>query len=144
MDQRPAGARSGRNSARTRRRASGILHPLAGRDGGMVSAELAVAIPAVLLVLACCLAGLAAAIDQIRCVDAARVAGRAAARGESADTIRSLALQAAPAGATVAVERWGGDAVVVVRARTGGWGGFVPAWTLSSSASTPIEGAGWR
>ena len=49
----------------------------------MVTAELAVAIPAVVLVLAMCLAGVTAGIDQIRCVDAARVAARSAARGDT-------------------------------------------------------------
>lgn len=125
------------------RRASTTVRRWAHLQCGMVTAELAVAIPAVMLVLACSLAGLAAGIDQIRCVDAARLAGRAAARGESIDTVRALALEAAPAGATVDVERWGGDAVVVVRASTGGWGGFVPVWTLSATATTPVEGAGW-
>jgi hypothetical protein len=107
----------------------------------MVTAELAVAIPAVVLVLACCLAGLLAGVDQIRCVDAARLASRAAARGESVEVVRAAALEAAPAGASVHVERWGGNAVVIVRARTGGWGGLVPSWTLSSTATTPVEEA---
>lgn len=108
----------------------------------MVTAELAVAIPAVVLVLALCLAGLRAGVDQVRCVDAARIASRAAARGEPVKTVRDLALRAAPAGATVHVERWGDDAVVVVRARTGGWGGVVPSWILTSTATTPVEESG--
>jgi hypothetical protein len=105
----------------------------------MVTAELAVAIPAVVLVLALCLAGLLAGVDQIRCVDAARIGSRAAARGESVAATRDLALRAAPSGSTVHVERWGDDAVVVVRTRTGGWGGLVPSWTLTSTATTPVE-----
>lgn len=119
-----------------------MAHRPGWRESGMVTAELAVAIPAVVLVLACCLAGVLAGIDQVRCVDAARLAGRAAARGESVAAVRELALRAAPSGATVHVERWGDDAVVVVRARTGGWGGVVPSWTLSSTATTPIEDSG--
>jgi hypothetical protein len=91
------------------------------------------------LVLACCLAGVLAGIDQIRCVDAARIASRAAARGDSLERVRSLALQAAPRGAAVHVQRWGGDASVVVTARTGGWGGLIPSWELSSIATTPVE-----
>lgn len=112
------------------------------RESGMVTAELAVAIPALVLVLACCLAGVLAGVDQIRCVDAARLAARAAARGEGVEQVRALALRAAPRGASVHVERWGGNAAVVIRARTGGWGGLVPSWELTSTATTPVESPG--
>ena len=47
----------------------------------MVSAELALTVPAVLLVLAICLTALSLGVDQVRCEDAARVAARAASRG---------------------------------------------------------------
>ncbi|MFM6847911.1 MAG: TadE family type IV pilus minor pilin [Terrabacter sp.] len=104
----------------------------------MVTAELAVAIPSVVLVLALCLVAVNAAVDQIRCIDAARVASRAAARGDDADRIRSLAAQAAPAGASVAVAGRGGFVRVTVTARTGGWGGL-PGWDLEASAETPVE-----
>lgn len=107
----------------------------------MVTAELAVAIPAVVLVLVCCLAGLLATVDQIRCVDAARIASRAAARGDPVDRVRALALEAAPQGASVSVEQWGGSAAVLIRAETGGWGGLVPTWQVTARATTPIEDA---
>lgn len=42
------------------------------RETGSVSAELALAVPALVLVLALCLTGLALATDQVRAVDAAR------------------------------------------------------------------------
>jgi hypothetical protein len=106
----------------------------------MVTAELAVAIPALVLVLAMCLAALRAAIDQIRCVDAARVAARSAARGDDPARVRWLAVASAPDGASVSVV--GSSTVeVTVTARTGGWGGVVPAWTLSASAVAPAESA---
>lgn len=86
-------------------------------DGGMVSAELALVIPALLLVLACCLSGLGLAVDQLRCVDAARVAARAASRGEPPAEAIDLARRLAPAGAEVTVARPDGETVrVVVRA----------------------------
>jgi len=69
-----------------------------------VSAELALALPALVAVLALCLTGLGLAVDQIRCVDAARIAARAAARGEPVDAVRELALQVAPDGATAEVD----------------------------------------
>lgn len=112
------------------------------RESGMVTTELAVAIPALVLVLVCCLAGVLAGVDQIRCVDAARIAARAAARGDGIERVRALALQAAPRGASVHVEHWGRNAAVVVRARTGGWGGLVPSWELTSTATTPVESPG--
>lgn len=108
----------------------------------MVTAELAVALPAVVLVLTCCLAGLLAAVDQIRCVDAARIASRAVARGDPVERVRALALQAAPQGARVFVNQWGRDASVVVRAQTGGWGGVIPTWEITSTATTPVETGG--
>ncbi|GAB3886397.1 TadE family type IV pilus minor pilin [Terrabacter terrigena] len=104
----------------------------------MVTAELAVAIPSVVLVLALCLVAVQAAIDQIRCIDAARIASRAAARGDDDGRVRSLAAQAAPSGARVAVTGGGGAARVTVTARTGGWG-VLPGWDLEATAETPVE-----
>lgn len=112
----------------------------------MVTAELAVALPSVVLVLALCLVAAKAAVDQIRCIDAARVASRAAARGDDPARVRALAAASAPAGATVDVARAGagvgggaGGAVrVTVSVRTGGWGAL-PGWDLSASAVTPVE-----
>lgn len=104
----------------------------------MVTAELAVAIPSAVIVLALCLVAVNAAVDQIRCIDAARIASRAAARGDDADRVRSLAALAAPSGARVAVTGSGGSVRVTVTARTGGWGAL-PGWDLEASAETPVE-----
>ena len=112
------------------------------RDGGMVTAELAVAIPAVVLVLVACLAGLGAAVDQVRCVDAARLGSRAAARGDSPERVTELARAGAPPAAAVTLSRQGDLAVVTVQVRTGGWGGVLPAWTVSATARTPVEQGG--
>lgn len=79
----------------------------------MVSAEIAVALPALLVLLALALGVLTLAIDGIRCVDAARVGARAAARG---DPGAEAARRAAPAGAAVAVGRQGDTVTVTVRA----------------------------
>lgn len=82
----------------------------------MATAELALALPAVVLVLALCLSGLALAVDQVRCEDAARVAARAASRGESPALVRDLALARAPHRSVVTVSDSGGTVLVVVRA----------------------------
>ncbi|MEO6998436.1 MAG: TadE family type IV pilus minor pilin [Terracoccus sp.] len=108
-------------------------------DAGMVTAELAVAIPAVVLVLAMCLAALGAVIDQVRCVDAARLGARAAARGDPPPEVRALAARAAPEGAQVSVGTARGEVRVVIIATTGGWAGFVPSWNLVATATTPVE-----
>ena len=112
----------------------------------MVTAELAVALPAVVLVLGACLAGVSAGIDQIRCVDAARLGARAAARGDSAAASRAAALAAAPEGAVVTIGAGGGQAAgvvrVVVEARAGGWGGVLPSWSLRAEAIGPVETGG--
>jgi hypothetical protein len=113
------------------------------RDLGMVTAELAVALPAVVLVLAICLAGVSAGIDQIRCVDAARLGARAAARGDTAGASRAAALTAAPPGAVVTIAAAGGQGdgvvTVLVEARAGGWGGVLPSWSLRAEATGPTE-----
>lgn len=86
------------------------------RQGGMVTAETAVTIPAVLVVLAIALTGLAAGVDQVRCVEAARVAARALARGDPADRARALAAATAPPGARMVFSVDGRTATVTVSA----------------------------
>ena len=68
-----------------------------------MTAELAVAVPAVLLVLAACLGGLRLGVERVRLAEAAAQEARAAARGEPYGPDR---------GGTVVV-RHEGDAVCV-------------------------------
>ena len=63
-----------------RRRPDGPGCP--ARERGMATAELAVAMPAVAMVLLLVLSGVSAGVTQLRVTDAARVAARAAAIGE--------------------------------------------------------------
>lgn len=53
-------------------------------DQGSISAEFAAVVPAVLLVLACCLGGLQLGGQQIRLQDAAAATARSLARGDPA------------------------------------------------------------
>lgn len=108
-------------------------------EEGMVTAELAVAIPAVVLVLAMCLAGVTAGIDQIRCVDAARLAARSAARGDTAGAVQMAGLSAAPPGASLTLATDAATVTVTVVARSGGWGGLLPSWGLVAHATAPRE-----
>lgn len=82
----------------------------------MVSAELALAVPVLVLVLAVCLAGLGLAVDQMRCFEAVRAAARAVARGEDESRVLALARAAAPEGSTVEVIWHHPDVTVVVQA----------------------------
>ena len=104
------------------------------RDGGMATAELAVVLPTLVLVIGAALTMVSVILAQVRCVDAAREAARAAARGESSDVVRSAAVRAAPAAATVEVGGGGEEVRVTVSARVRGIGALLPAFHVSASA----------
>ena len=80
----------------------------------MVTAELALTFPAVVLVLVICLSALAWGVERVQCVDAARVAVRELARGESSGRALGDAGRAAPEGAQLTASRHGGDVTVTV------------------------------
>ncbi len=88
-----------------RRRVIDLWRP---RDRGSVTAETAVALPALVLVLTAALWAVTITGAQLRCVDAARAGARAAARGEAAEEVRTVVLRLAPEGATVSI-RTGAD-----------------------------------
>jgi hypothetical protein len=56
-------------------------------ERGSVTAEFAVALPAVVLLLACCLSGIAVAGQELRLQDAAALAARTLARGGDPDAL---------------------------------------------------------
>jgi Flp pilus assembly protein TadG len=78
----------------------------------MVTAETAVVLPVLIFVLAGAVAAVTVVGAQLRCVDAAREAARAAARGEAAASVSRVAAETAPPGALTAVSA-DGDAVRV-------------------------------
>lgn len=78
------------------------------------------ALPVLVALLAVAVTAVSAVTAQLRCVDAAREAARAAARGE-ADAV-AIGRRAAPEGASVSVEAGGERVRAEVRARIlGGW-----------------------
>jgi hypothetical protein len=103
----------------------------------MVTAELAVAVPVVVVVLALGLAAIRVGVDQVRCVDAARLAARALARGDSEASARAVASTAGPPGAVVAVSSGGAEVSVHVSAARdlAGW----RVVTVSGSATAARE-----
>nr|WP_245953447.1 TadE family type IV pilus minor pilin [Arthrobacter silvisoli] len=109
------------------------------KDRGAVTAEFAVALPAVLLLLALLLAGAAAGITQLRIEEAARAGARALARGEGTATVEGIAKRLAGDTATAAVSTQGEWLDVTVSARVGGPFGAVIPWTLTARASARTE-----
>ncbi len=95
-------------------------------ERGSATAEIAVALPALVLVLGLALAAVDLGIDQVRCVDAARVAARLVARGDDVAAARARAAAAAPTGAQVVIEATGETVRVTV---TGGLPARLAGWT---------------
>jgi secretion/DNA translocation related TadE-like protein len=83
-------------------------------QGGSVTAEVAIALPAVVLALAVVLAVGAVVVAQLRCIDAARAGARAAARGQPPAEVSAVARRIAPGGARVGISLSGGTAAVSV------------------------------
>lgn len=71
----------------------------------MATAEFAVVLPSVVLVLVVAWSALAAATDQVRCLDAARATARLLARGDASESALAAGRRLAPAGAVLTVRR---------------------------------------
>jgi hypothetical protein len=74
-------------------------------DAGSVTAELALGLPTLVLVLAVCLHVQAASALQARTQDAARAGARALARGDPEPVVRQRVATAMPAGTLVRIRR---------------------------------------
>jgi hypothetical protein len=81
-----------------------------------VTAETALAVPSLVVVLLLAVWVLLGVTAQLRCLDAAHLAARVAARGDGEAAIRSAAARVAPDGASVEVSRSDGTVEVQVRA----------------------------
>lgn len=88
-----------------------------GPECGSATAETAMVLPVLLIVLGMAVWVLACVSGQLRCVDAAAIAARSAARGDSPAVVAQAARRVAPAGASVQVRVVRDDVEVVVRAR---------------------------
>lgn len=104
-----AGRKGGRHRREAQVPASGAARRPARRcDSGAVTAEFAVALPAIVLVLVGGLTGISAGITQLRLEEAARAAAREVMRGDR------------PA-AAAAVERLAGDSAQLALSEEGDW-----------------------
>jgi Flp pilus assembly protein TadG len=105
-----------------------------GRDErGMVTAETAVVLPVLLFVLAGAVAAVVVVGAQLRCVDAAREATRAAARGEPAAVVARVAADAGPDGSVSEVGGTGETVRVTVSATVSPLGPL--PWHIEVSAT---------
>jgi hypothetical protein len=112
---------------------------LAERCRGSVTAEFALLLPGLTLLLAVLLSAAAAATAQLKCVDAARSAARLAARHESPSVVLAAARSAGPAGAQARVTSGSGAVVVRVRARVSLPLPGRPALAIGSTAVARLE-----
>ena len=118
------------------------MTPAPRTERGAATAELAVALPSLVIVLAVALAAVDLGLVPVRCVDAARLGARLLARGEPESSVLAEVRAAAPDGARVTVRTSAGRVTVSVS-------GVVPA-TLrplagvgapNASAQALVEGA---
>jgi hypothetical protein len=103
---------------------------------GSVTAELAAAMPAFVLLLVVGLSAVTAAGTQIRCVAAARDAAVTAARGGDG---QAAGTRAAPDGARIVVTSGAEQARAVVTADIRPLGGRLPGLRVSASAVAAAE-----
>ncbi|QSB05452.1 TadE family type IV pilus minor pilin [Natronoglycomyces albus] len=128
-------------------------HPKAGsgratasptrREGGFATAEMAMALPVVTLVLAAAIWSISAMGTHIRAVDAAYSGAIAAARGEDATVAASSYV---PAGSAISLTESHNTVTVTVEVPIRPLGGLTPDLSVSSSATAskeprlPVEG----
>lgn len=105
-----------------------------GTCRGAVTAEFAVALPAVIFLLALLLAGSAAGVTQLRLEEAARAGARALARGEDAGAVSTIVRRLAGDSVGSAVAFDGDWLSVTVSGRVPGAVGQLLPWTLSARA----------
>lgn len=104
-------------------------------DRGSVTVEAAVALSALVMVLALCLAAMSAMVAQVRVTDAAGEAARLAARGDEEAAKRAVA-ELAPSGATLTLS---GDDLVTARVSAVPVGGLLPGLRLVATAVAARE-----
>ena len=104
----------------------------ARRDRGSFTAEMAAGLPALMLLLFAGLTAVNAVTTKAQCVDAAREAALAAARGEGGV---EAGHRVAPAGAAVSIAMAGDTVVATVRAVGGG----LPGTSVTATAVAAVE-----
>lgn len=119
-------------------------------EEGVITAEFAVALPAVMVVLALCLGAASTGVAQLKVEESARTAARAAARGDSEAQIRSavsridpaqsVQISVSPDSAADAGEGRARQVHVRVSRPAPGVIGSATGWVLRADAHARIEG----
>ncbi len=104
-----------------------------GGDSGSVTAEFATVMPAVIVILVLCLAGVQVTGQQVRVQDGAADAARLLGRGESVAAAKEFVATALP-GANLTAESRGGAVCVSLRMPTAVPGASVLKLTLKASS----------
>ena len=121
-------------------------------EEGVITAEFAVALPAVTVVLAICLGAASTGVAQLKVEESARTAARAAARGDSEAQIRSavsridpaqsVQISVSPDSAVDAGEGHARQVHVRVSRPAPGVIGSATGWVLRADAHARVEGGG--
>ena len=102
----------------------------------MVTAEFAVALPALAFLILLALGAVSSATTMLRCQDAAYAAARSAARGEPAASHPEAGLE-------VTVRPEGRLVSATARSDIRIWGARLPAWRIRASAVAMREASEW-
>lgn len=108
---------------------------------GAVTAETAVVLPVLILLVAALAWLVALGVSQVRVVDAARETARALARGEEAALSEEYGRRIAPDGARFKISQDAGQVRVEVSAKIAGPGGIfkLPGFLARSTAVARVE-----
>ncbi|MDQ4503789.1 TadE family type IV pilus minor pilin [Sinomonas sp. ASV322] len=104
-----------------------------------MTAEFAVGIPAVIVLLGVLLTVVAAGITQLRAEEAVRAAARELARGEAPDVVVATARRVAGEGVAPEVAAVGGEVTVRVRLPVPGPFAAAAGIVAEASAALPLE-----
>jgi hypothetical protein len=102
-----------------------------------------VLLPGLAAVLAVVVSVLGSGLDQVKVTEASRSAARLLARGESAESVRASALQAAPPGSAFAVRTGDGQVTVTITAPGRRALPWLPLPDVASTATAALEWEGW-
>jgi Flp pilus assembly protein TadG len=104
----------------------------------MVTAELAMCLPVLALVLLVALAAVSIAGERLRAQDAASEVARASARGDPGAAER-LFKETAPGGSTFAAATAGGQVTVTVRTTVRPLGGWLGSYSIREQSVAAVE-----
>lgn len=116
-----------------------------GKERGAATAELVMALPALVAVTIGLVWLLSVGAAQLRTVDAARETARVLARGDDQAAALSRGEQVGPDGTHITVSSAGGDVVVTAKAKVkgpGGLFGFLPWVSVHAEATAAGEEPG--